>query len=146
VIDVSVGLAVTDEIEDALHSQLGYSWLHPGERALGRPGADRVMAGADVVPALFVPHDHRDRARLDDQIVGQRACLAAAGFRGRLIRVPDGDQIGHKFPRSHAASFFPRAVKGMGHGVNPAAGAPGTPHPSVDELCHVESSRRGMCA
>jgi hypothetical protein len=33
----------------------------------------------------------------------------------------------------------------MGHGVNPAVGTPGVPHPSVDELCHVECSWRGMC-
>jgi hypothetical protein len=39
---------------------------------------------------------------------------------------------------------LPAAVKGMGHGVNLAVGAPGMPHPSVGELCHLESSRRGM--
>jgi hypothetical protein len=64
VIDVSAGLAVTGEIEDALLSQFAYSRLHPGERALGRLGADRVMAGVDGVTAPFVPHDHRDRVRL----------------------------------------------------------------------------------
>jgi hypothetical protein len=111
VIDVCVGLAVTGEIEDALLSQLAYSRLHPGERARGRLGADRVMAGVDGVTAPFVPHDHRDRVGLDDQIVGQPACLAGGGLRGRLIRVPDGDQISHQFPRSHAAPFFPCAVK-----------------------------------
>ena len=76
------------------------------------------MAAVDGVTAPFVPNDHRDRVRLEDQTVGQPACLAGGGLRGRLIRVPDGDQISHQFPRSHAAPFFPCAVKGMGHGVN----------------------------
>ena len=33
----------------------------PPEHAPGRPGADRVVAGADVIAAIVVPHDHRDR-------------------------------------------------------------------------------------
>jgi hypothetical protein len=114
VIDVCVGLAVTGEIEEALRSQFAHGRLHPGERARGRLGAGRVMAGVDVVTAPSVPHDHRDRVRLDDQIVGQPACLAGGGLRDCLVRVPDGDQISHQFPRSHAAPSFPCAVKAWG--------------------------------
>jgi len=36
------------------------------------------MADVSVVTALFVPHDHRDRVQLDDQILGQPACLSPA--------------------------------------------------------------------
>jgi hypothetical protein len=68
------------------------------EHAPGRSGADRVMGGVDVVAAVRVPHDHRDRVRLDDQVGCQAACLAGGGVRGRFIRVSDGDQVRHGVP------------------------------------------------
>jgi hypothetical protein len=45
----------------------------------------------DVVTAVFVPHDHRDRVRLDDQVLSQPARLVGGSFRGCLIRVSDGN-------------------------------------------------------
>jgi hypothetical protein len=59
-----------------------------------------MVAGVDVVAAVRVPHDHRDRVRLDDQVLGQPACLIGSGLRGRLIRVSDSDQISHAIPFS----------------------------------------------
>jgi hypothetical protein len=40
------------------------------------------MAGADVVLAVRIPADHRDRAGLDDQIPGEPARLVRGGFGG----------------------------------------------------------------
>jgi hypothetical protein len=55
----------------------------------------------DVVPAVVVAHDHRDRIRLDDQVAGEPSCLIGGGVRGRLIWISDGDQISHgAFPSS----------------------------------------------
>jgi hypothetical protein len=67
------------------------------------------MAGVDAVAAVLVPHDHRDRVWLDNQITGQPACLIGRGFRGCLIRVSDGDQISHGVLLSHASLLFPDA-------------------------------------
>ena len=44
-----------------------------------------------VVLALLVPHDHRDRVGLDDQVLGQPPCLVGGGIRGRFIWIADGD-------------------------------------------------------
>jgi hypothetical protein len=71
------------------------------------PAPTRVVAGVDVVAAVFVPHDHGDRVRLDDQVLGQPACLVGGGFRSRLIRVSDGDQISHDIPFPHPVQFLP---------------------------------------
>jgi hypothetical protein len=71
---------------------------NPQEHAPGRSGADRVMAGVDVVAGVLVPRDHRDRVGLDDQIGGQATCLVGGGVRGRLIRISDGDQVSHGVP------------------------------------------------
>jgi hypothetical protein len=72
------------------------------------------MVGVDVVTAVFVPHDHRDRVGLDDQVPGQLACLVGRGIRGRLIRVSDGDQVGHDFSLSHLWLFSPGAGRHQG--------------------------------
>jgi hypothetical protein len=73
------------------------------------------MAGVDVVTAVFARTITAIAFGLDDQILGRRAWPAAASA---VVSsgVSDGDQVSHKFPRSHASSFFPCAVKGMGHG------------------------------
>jgi len=41
------------------------------------------MGGVDGAVAVLVPHDHRDRIRLDDQIGGQAARLTGGLVRGR---------------------------------------------------------------
>jgi hypothetical protein len=50
-----------------------------------------MVSGADVVAAVRIPHDHRDRVRLNDQISGKAACLIGGGIRGRFIWIADGD-------------------------------------------------------
>src|SRR5262249_14274202 len=95
------------------------------EHAPGRPGADRVMAGVDVVAAVLVADDHRDRVRLDDQVPGQPARLLGRGLRGRLILVPDGDQVsqGVFLPCKHASPTTTPArtpVRPTHGGLNPA--------------------------
>jgi hypothetical protein len=67
----------------------------PQNMAQVAPGADRVMAGADVVAAVFVARS-RDRVWLDNQ-VRQPPCLVGGG-RDRLIRVSDSDQVSHDIP------------------------------------------------
>src|SRR5689334_22919996 len=42
----------------------------PPEHAPGRSAADHVVSGVDVIAAVFIPNDHRDRVRLDDQVLG----------------------------------------------------------------------------
>src|SRR5690348_1439236 len=56
-----------------------------------------MMAGVRVVLSLLVPHDHRDRVGLDDQVLGQPSCLGGGIVRGRLVGVADRDQVGHIF-------------------------------------------------
>src|SRR5579875_3720969 len=58
---------------------------------------DRVMSGLDVVSALPVPHDGRDRIRLDDEVPGEGAGLIGGERRGGLVRIADDDQVGHGF-------------------------------------------------
>jgi hypothetical protein len=41
------------------------------------------MGGVDVVAAVLVPQDHRDRIRLDDQIGAQAARHIGGLVRGR---------------------------------------------------------------
>jgi hypothetical protein len=48
-----------------------------------RPAADHVIGGVDVVAAVLVPHDHRDRIRLDDKIGAQAARHIGGLVRGR---------------------------------------------------------------
>src|SRR5690242_10164318 len=67
----------------------------PPEHAPGRSAADQVVTGVDVIAAVFIPHDHRDRVRLDDQVLGQPPGLVGGGIRGRHVRVSDGDQFSH---------------------------------------------------
>src|SRR5215831_1614615 len=62
----------------------------PPEHAPRRSGTDDVMVGADVVAAVGIAGDHRDRVWLYDQVLGQSPCLAGCRLRGRLIRVADG--------------------------------------------------------
>jgi hypothetical protein len=47
------------------------------------------MAGVDVVLAVRIPPDHRDRVGLDDQIPGEPARLVRGGFGGGLAGVSD---------------------------------------------------------
>jgi hypothetical protein len=65
------------------------------EHAPDRPAADRMVSGVDVVAAVRVPRDHRDRVRLDDQIGCQATCLVSGGIRGRFIWIANGDQVSH---------------------------------------------------
>jgi len=51
------------------------------------------MVGPDVVVAVFIACDGRDRVGLDDQVLGQAARLLLGDCRGRLIWVSDGDQV-----------------------------------------------------
>src|SRR5690242_13521523 len=67
----------------------------PPEHAPGRSAADQVVTGVDVIAAIFIPHDHRDRVRLDDQVLGQPPGLVGGSVRGRHVRVSDGDQVSH---------------------------------------------------
>jgi len=71
------------------------------------PGADRVMVGVDVVAAVFVPHDHRDRVRLDDQIPGQPTRLVGGGFGSRLVWISDGNQVSHGISLPRRVSLRP---------------------------------------
>src|SRR5262249_30637375 len=57
-----------------------------------------VVAGGDVVAAVWVPRDHRDRVGLDDHVGGQPPRLIGGVVRGGFMWVSDGDQIGHGFP------------------------------------------------
>jgi len=87
----------------------------PPEQAPARSLGHRVVAGRDVITAVLVPRDHRDRVRLDDQVGGQPPRLISGSERGRLIRIPDGDQISHSVPL-----LLPRHCL-------PGAGKPGAP-------------------
>jgi hypothetical protein len=79
----------------------------PGH-APGRAGADHAVVGRDVVAAVFVVDEHRDRVRLDDQVLGQPPRLVGGRCRGGLVRVPDGDQISHGLsPLSLASLLWP---------------------------------------
>jgi len=59
------------------------------------PAADQVVAGVHVVIAGFVPHDHGDRIRLDDEVPGKLPCLVGGGLGGGLVGVSDRDQVRH---------------------------------------------------
>lgn len=53
------------------------------------------MAGVDVELAVGVTDNDRDRVRFDDQVLGQAVCLVGRGLRGRLVWVPDRNQVRH---------------------------------------------------
>jgi hypothetical protein len=52
-----------------------------------------MVAGFDVVPALLVPHDRRDRVGLDDQVPGHPPGLFGRLLGGGLVGITDGNQI-----------------------------------------------------
>ena len=53
------------------------------------------MAGVDVELAVGVTDDDRYGVRLDDQVPGQAVRLVGRGLRGRLVWVPDRNQVRH---------------------------------------------------
>src|SRR5262245_27467100 len=103
------------------------------------------MVGLDVVAAFGVPGDHRDRVRLDYQILRQPACFVGGGRCRRLIWVPDGDQVSHivlislepfMLPREGTSSILPPARRSAL--TLPGDSAGGTPRRS-----RAATARRG---
>ena len=45
--------------------------------------------GVHVIITLGVPHDHRDRIRLDDQVLRQLPGLIRSSLSRRLVRIPN---------------------------------------------------------
>lgn len=57
-----------------------------------------MVSGVNVIRAIGVPDDSRDRVGLDDEIFGEPVRFGGGGVGGCDIGVPDDDQIRHGLP------------------------------------------------
>lgn len=57
-----------------------------------------MVIGGDVELALPVPHDDRERIRLDHQALGQPLGFLFGLGGGHLIGIADGDEVWHFAP------------------------------------------------
>jgi hypothetical protein len=60
---------------------------------VGRPAADGVVVRRDVVLAVLVADDERNRVGLDDEVVDQALDLLLRPGRRRLVVVADREEV-----------------------------------------------------